>query len=157
MRTLARTIRRAFPLVALFACAACAPHVDVSRQASELLAVDREWSQGAARGQPADSLIAYWTDDARVSMAGQPLYTGKAAIGEMVRQSVAVPGFKLTWIPDSAVVAASGDLGYTFGTNSVTFPDSAGKLTTAAGRYITVWRKNAQGRWQCVMDYSTPA
>ena len=143
-------------LVSLAAMGACQPHVDVGREAASLLAVDRSWAQLAASGGNLDSVVAFWTDDARVAMAGQSVVHGKAALREMVKGSLAIPGFKISWTPDSAVVSASGDLGYTYGTNSVTAPDEKGKLATVVGRYITVWRKNPQGRWQCVMDYSTP-
>lgn len=72
------------------------------------------------------------------------------------------------WAPDSAVVALAGDLAYTFGTNQFTAPDPTGRLVTTApdptgtlvttnGRYITVWRKEPDGRWRCVMDYANPA
>jgi ketosteroid isomerase-like protein len=134
----------------------CAQHVDVAHEAAALLAADQAWAHSTETGQPADSIISGWTDDARIAMAGQPIVHGKPAIRQMVHQMMAIPGFHLTWKPDSAVVAASGDLGYTFGTNAVTIPDSTGKASTETGRYITVWRKNASGRWQCVMDYTTP-
>jgi ketosteroid isomerase-like protein len=147
----------ALACVSLLGVAACQPKVDVNREAYALLAVDREWSTKAATSTNIDSVLDFWTDDARVAMAGQPTVQGKAALREMVKGSLAIPGFKISWTPDSAAVSASGDLGYTYGTNSVTAPDAKGKLTTESGRYITVWRKNAQGRWQCVMDYSTPA
>jgi ketosteroid isomerase-like protein len=71
----------------------------------------------------------------------------------MVKGMMKIPGFKISWTPDSAVVAQSGDLGYTFGSNSTTEPDAKGKLVTEVGRYITVWRKGPDGRWRCVMDY----
>ena len=143
-------------LLSLAVMGACQSHVDVDREGASLLAVDRSWAQQAAAGGNVDSLVAFWTDDARVAMAGQSVVHGKAALREMVKGSQAIPGFKISWTPDSAVVSSSGDLGYTYGTNSVTAPDEKGKLTTEVGRYITVWRKNPQGRWLCVMDYSTP-
>jgi ketosteroid isomerase-like protein len=144
----------AFGGVVFVLAGACRPPADVSRETESLLAADRAWSEAAAAGKNADSIVGFWTDDARVAMAGQPLTQGKAAIRQMVDATMAVPGFHISWTPESAVVAASGDLGYTFGTNTVTAPDATGKLTTVAGRYITVWRKGADGRWRCVMDYS---
>jgi ketosteroid isomerase-like protein len=142
--------------VALLLCGGCRSRVDVVREADALLATDRAWARGSVAGGDADSLVAFWTDDARVAMAGQPLVHGKVAIREMVKGSMAIPGFRISWTPDSAVVSESGDLGFTFGTNAVTAPDAAGKLSTVAGRYLTVWRKGADGRWRCVMDYSNP-
>jgi ketosteroid isomerase-like protein len=135
---------------------ACQPTVDTARQAQQLLDTDRAWAEVAGAGTNLDSIVSFWTDDARVVTADQPTYQGKAAIREMVAASMAIPGFQVTWTPDSAVVSASGALGYTFGTNAFTVPDSAGNPTTMRGRYLTVWRKDADGRWRCVMDFGTP-
>jgi ketosteroid isomerase-like protein len=74
----------------------------------------------------------------------------------MVISSFAAPGFHITWTPESAVVSKSGDLGYTTGTNEMSVPDPAGKVTKIVGRYLTVWRRESDGRWRCVEDYSTP-
>jgi ketosteroid isomerase-like protein len=74
----------------------------------------------------------------------------------MVEGSMKTPGFHVTWRPDSGVVSRSGDLGYTYGVNEFTAPDSTGKPVTTRGRYLTVWRKSSDGRWQCVEDYSSP-
>ena len=59
----------------------------------------------------------------------------------------------LVWEPEFAEVSSSGDLGYTTGTNSFTFPDAQGRLTTSNGRYVTVWRNEPGGRWRCVVDF----
>jgi ketosteroid isomerase-like protein len=31
-------------------------------------------------------------------------------------------------------------------------PDSAGKPQTEDGRYVTVWRRESDGEWRCVID-----
>ena len=120
-----------------------------------LLATDREWAK-VAGGKNADSVLAYWTEDARVVMPGAPILAGKPAIRGMVEGSMKTPGFHITWTPDSGVVSRSGDLGYTYGTNEFTAPDSTGKLVTTRGRYLTVWRKDSDGRWRCVEDIASP-
>ncbi len=136
----------------LLAGGGCQPRVDVKAAAEALLERDRAWAQAAQSGASVDSIVEYWTSDARVILPGQPILVGKDAIRQMVSASVAVPGFHISWVPDSAVVSASGDFGYTYGANTVTVPDSAGNPATEAGRYITVWRKDADGQWRCVFD-----
>jgi ketosteroid isomerase-like protein len=128
-----------------------------AHEIAQLLAADREWAKLAATSKSPDSVIGYWTDDARVVLPGQPVLSGKAAIREMVAGTMKTSGFHVSWVPDSAVVSRSGDLGYTYGTNEFTAPDSAGRPVTTRGRYLTVWRKDADGRWRCVQDYSNPA
>ncbi len=130
--------------------------VDVARERENLLAADRAWAQVASAGQNADSILAYWTDDARVVAPGQPTLDGKPAIRQMVTRSLAMPGFHVTWTPHGAWVSRSGDLGYTVGNNEFTVPDSTGTLSKLPGRYLTVWRKEPDGRWRCVADYTAP-
>lgn len=138
-------------------CRASAGSVSGNGETARLLATDREWGSLSGVSKSADSISAYWTDDARVVLPGQPVVSGKAAIREMVAGMVKIPGFHITWSPDSAVVSSSGDLGYTYGANEFTAPDSSGKLVTTHGRYLTVWHRDADGHWRCVQDYSTPA
>jgi ketosteroid isomerase-like protein len=137
--------------------AGCQTRGTGSNDTEALLNTDRAWAQVAAAGKNADSVVAFWSDDARVAMAGAPVVQGKAALKEMVTSSMAAPGFHIAWTPENAVIAASGDLGYTTGTNEMSVPDSSGKITKMTGRYLTVWRKDRDGRWRCVEDYSSPA
>ena len=130
----------------------CQPRVDVAAAARDLLATDRAWATLVAADGPVDSVLAYWTSDARVILTGQPVLVGTAAIREMVAGTRNIPGFHVAWTPDSAVVSPSGDFGYTYGTNRITAPDSMGTLHTAVGRYITVWRKEPDGRWRCTVE-----
>jgi len=141
----------------LFMITGCqSSHVNVSRETENLLATDRAWAQVCAAGQNADSILSYWTDDARVVMPGQPVLEGKSAIRQMVASSLAMHGFRITWTTQAAVVARSGDLGYTTGNSEMTVPDSTGTLSKLFSRCITVWRKEPDGRWRCMADYCTP-
>ncbi|TWI88842.1 hypothetical protein LX66_2929 [Chitinophaga japonensis] len=56
-------------------------------------------------------------------------------------------GVTLTWEPSFAAVAASADLGYTYGT--YTF---AARDTTIRGTYVTIWKKDGAGNWRFVLD-----
>lgn len=138
----------------LLVLADCRPAVDVDAATRDLLATDRAWGALADANGPVDSIVSYWTSDARVMVAGQPVLVGTEAIRQMVAGTRAIPGFHISWTPDSAVVSSSGDFGYTYGTNRITAPDSTGALHTVEGRYITVWRKEADGRWRCSADIS---
>jgi ketosteroid isomerase-like protein len=132
----------------------CQSKVDVVATTRDLLRTDRAWATLAAANGPVDSVVAYWTSDARVIIPGQPVLVGIDAIRQMVAATRAIPGFHISWTPDSAVVSPSGDFGYTYGTNRITAPDSTGTLHTAEGRYVTVWRKESDGLWRCSVDIS---
>lgn len=132
----------------------CQSRVDVAAATRDLLATDQAWAALAAANGPLDSIVAYWTPDARVVLPGQPIVVGTDAIRQMVAAMQATPGFHISWTPDSAIVSSSGDFGYTYGANRITFPDSSGTLRTSEGRYITVWRKEPNGSWRCTFDIS---
>jgi len=134
--------------------AGCQRAVDADAAMRDLLSTDRAWAAVAAANGPVDSVVAYWTSDARVMLAGQPVIVGTDAIRQMVAGTRTVPGFQISWSPDSAAVSPHGDFGYTYGTNRITAPDSTGALHTAEGRYITVWRKEPDGKWRCSADIS---
>lgn len=154
---MSRRLRFALGAVPCFILGCASSTNTGTRDAQQLLATDREWARLAAENRNADSIASYWTDDARVVLPGEPVLAGKAAIRAMVAGTMKIPGFRVTWTPDSAAVARSGDLGYTYGANEFTVPDSTGRLVTTRGRYLTVWRRGADGRWRCVQDYSNPA
>lgn len=151
-------LRRAAPAAAvLFLVMGCqTSRVDVAKETENLLATDRAWSQAASAGQNPDSVASYWTEDAYVTMPGGAPIQGKPALLQMVKSSFATPGFHITWTTDTAVVARSGELGYVRGTGEFTIPDSKGVVTKIPVKELTVWRKEADGRWRCAEDYSTP-
>jgi ketosteroid isomerase-like protein len=64
--------------------------------------------------------------------------------------------FVLTWAPLFADVASSLDLGYTYGTYVLTFKDETGNSQTRKGTYITIWKKQADGKWKFVLDTGNP-
>ena len=117
-----------------------------------LLKIDTEWAE-AAGTTDGERIVSFWTDDAVIYPPREIPVSGKTAIRKYVSESLKIPGFAIRWKPIAAVVSASGDLGYTTGTNSFTFPDAQGRLITSNGRYVTVWRKEPGGRWRCVVDF----
>jgi len=147
-----RDITTSLPVLTLLALTACAPQVDLEAAREELLNTDREWSSVASAGGDADAIVAYWTDDARVYPPGQPVVTGKAALREFVGSMAEIPGFSVGWEPADAKVGPSGQMGYTWGTIEFSHNDADGNLVTESGRYVTVWRKEADGAWRCSMD-----
>lgn len=126
--------------------------LDTERERELLLGVDREWAATAAKGQDVEQIISFWSDNATVLPPGAPPIKGKAAIRAYVKESLAIPGFRIHWSPDFAEVSEDGTMGYTTGENQVTVPGPDGKLTTIIGRYTAVWRRDSAGDWKCVFD-----
>jgi uncharacterized protein (TIGR02246 family) len=152
-----RCLKGVWPaLVCLLAQPASAQHSGQANAREELMKVDREWAQAAAT-RDLERIVSYWTDDAVIYTPGEAAVAGKEAIRKYVGASLALPGFAISWTPTGAEVSKSGDLGYTIGTNAITLPVARGGRTTVEGRYVTVWRKEQDGRWRCVIDTWNPA
>jgi len=65
-------------------------------------------------------------------------------------------GVCLRWAPRTAEVSADGALGFTRGEWQMTRPGEGGDLLTRTGWYVTIWRKNEEGRWQAAVDIGNP-
>jgi ketosteroid isomerase-like protein len=62
------------------------------------------------------------------------------------------PNFSVTFIPTRVEVSKSGDLGFTQGPYKMSFSDQRGNKFEDEGKYLTVWRKLADGTWKAVED-----
>jgi ketosteroid isomerase-like protein len=60
--------------------------------------------------------------------------------------------FSLIWKPVFEKIAASGDLGYTYGYYKRTLK-STGEVSQ--GTYVTIWEKQKNGNWKFVLDTGT--
>jgi ketosteroid isomerase-like protein len=124
--------------------------MDLDTEKEELLRRDREWSKVASEGSDVELILSYWTDDTIVLPPGLPAIIGKAALRRYVEDSLQIPGFKISWTSTDATVSA--DLAYVFSRNVVTFNGPDGKLVTTEGRAVTIWRREPDRKWRCVVD-----
>jgi len=130
----------------------CSPRIDIDAETAALRQTHQEWAATAIAGTDVDQIVQFWSDDASVYPPGAPIVKGKAAIREFVAGGFNTPGFSVSWEPDEVVVAEDGRSGYTTGLNQFTAPDADGNLVTTVGRYVTIWRKEGDGSWKCVVD-----
>lgn len=141
-------------LAALFLSAACQPQpAPDTRVADEttLRNLDDAWSK-AAGAKDIDKTVSYYSDDALVMPSNSPVLQGKAAARAMWQGMFSMPGFGGGWKATKVDVARSGDLGYTSGTYEINETDASGKPKTDKGKYLAVWKKQADGSWKCVAD-----
>ncbi|MGO9323744.1 MAG: YybH family protein [Terracidiphilus sp.] len=75
---------------------------------------------------------------------------GKVAIAKSANWSP--KDYQLTWTPTDAMMGPSGDMGYTWGHFEGRSKDKNGNPVLTSGRYITMWRKEADGSWKVVLD-----
>jgi ketosteroid isomerase-like protein len=95
-----------------------------------------------------DGFMSYFAEDASEVENGGEIVIGKANI----RKSLEPWDVNLTWTPVKAEMAASGDLGYTFGNYVLKANDKDGHPVVHYGKYATVWKKQKDGSWKVVMD-----
>jgi len=96
------------------------------------------------------AFTTYAADDA-VLNRGDKLIKGKKAIEEYYAKQK-LDNVTLEWEPEFIKVAASGDLGYTYGPYMFTSVDSSGKETKSEGIFHTVWKRQGDGEWRFVWD-----
>jgi len=58
---------------------------------------------------------------------------------------------QLSWAPEFADIAAAGDLGYTTGPWELR-PATGQTGAPAFGHFVTLWRKQADGKWKAALD-----
>lgn len=129
--------------------------IDKKGEGEKVMQLSREWAQVAST-RDVEKTVSFWADDAFLMSAGQSPLNGKKAIQQMVKESFKIPGFRISWQPQSVEVSESGDMAYLIENSQVSFTDSTGKPMTVNNKVVTVWRKQADGTWKDVVDISTP-
>lgn len=113
--------------------------------------LDEEWSK-AAGSRDVEKTISYYTDDAVVMPPNIPTLTGKEPIRSLWKSMLDSPSFSGGWKATKVEVARSGDLAYVSGAYEFNEKDDGGKPMTDKGKFLEVWKKQADGNWKCVAD-----
>jgi uncharacterized protein (TIGR02246 family) len=135
-----------------FACAApWAPPPDPS----ELVEADRLFYE-ETRARGAEGWAAWFAEQGR--MYREVGYVdGRDAIREAMEPAFADSSRELRWAADTAVVAASGELGYTLGHWELVLKTAAGDSIAGRGNYVTIWQRQSDGTWKVAADIGNQA
>jgi ketosteroid isomerase-like protein len=93
---------------------------------------------------------AWFAEDGVTLGNGEAPVVGKVAIAKSANWSP--KDYQLTWTPTDAVMGPSGDMGYTWGHFEGHSKDANGNPVVTTGRYMTIWRKQADGSWRVMLD-----
>ena len=128
-----------------------------SRAADEaaIRAASTTWSQ-AAQAKDADKAVSMYADDAIGFSDRGPMLKGKESIREEWKTMMALPGPGLSFAPTAVEVARSGDMAYEYGLYDFITTDKKGKTNDEKGKYVTVWKKQADGSWKVAIDIDNP-
>jgi ketosteroid isomerase-like protein len=118
---------------------------DVMRMESEFRKIASE------RGLP-EAYRTFLADQCRIHSNGRFPMTGKGAISEVFGSANPVA---TEWEALDGGVAASGDLGYTYGKYATKLVSAAGEKIVK-GYFMRVWRHDARGAWKLTFDVTKP-
>jgi ketosteroid isomerase-like protein len=93
---------------------------------------------------------AYYADDATLLMSNAPAIHGLSDIKSALQGVMQDPHFALSFQGDKAEV--SGSLAYTQGHYTMSMSDQKGNAVEDKGKYLTVWKKQADGSWKAIED-----
>jgi uncharacterized protein (TIGR02246 family) len=149
-----RTALLAVLIPSAFVATSCSPSAtDDSRVADEsaIRALDEQWSATAARND-LDGTVAFYADDAVLLPANAPIATDRKSIRDSWAGLLG-PNSAVSWKVSKVEVAKSGELGYLYGTYSLSIQDpKGGPPVRDTGKLVEIWKKQADGKWKCIVD-----
>ncbi|HSI90703.1 MAG TPA: DUF4440 domain-containing protein [Adhaeribacter sp.] len=116
-----------------------------------VLQADRAFSKMSEDKGMNTAFIAYAAQNAVLLRPNSQPISGRDNI-RMYMERTTDADTRLTWSPETAVIAASGELAYTYGTYLRESRDIDGKVVTSGGTYVSVWQKDERGFWKFVLQ-----
>lgn len=111
---------------------------------SELLTVEKNFSQMSLERGMKKAFLHYMAKDGVILRSNENPITEADAIEYLTQ--VDDTGFKITWNPQRAQIAASGDLGFTYGVFDIEVENQ-----TIRGTYVNIWKKQ-NGEWKFALN-----
>jgi ketosteroid isomerase-like protein len=118
------------------------PKADIT----ELQIVDSEFSDYSKQHGMRRAFLEYIDDDG-VMMKDQSLPIKGARAIDLI-SSMNDSTVTMTWEPEGGDIAASGELGYTYGIYEMRDREN----NVQRGTYVTIWKKQKDGKWKFVLD-----
>ncbi len=120
--------------------------------AQDVKAGNQDWIEGLKVGD-ADRIAASYSSDSVFVNAAGDCVRGPAAIAALYREVMAKFGRATEAFVRSDALRADHDLAFESGFAEARFANGA----VRRGRYSTVWKLQADGRWKIVRNMSLPA
>jgi len=127
-------------------------HKEAGAARSELMALEGEFLTAATQHGYRDGYLGYLADYARIHRKGVFPITRKGAAGDYFgKQNLTLTA----WEAIDGGVAASGELGYTYGRYEIQ-DNTASPAAVEKGYYTRVWKRDPAGMWKIVADVTSP-
>jgi uncharacterized protein (TIGR02246 family) len=143
-------------ILMLTGCQQPAPQAPDTRAADEtaIRTAEAEMAKAVVALDPAKS-ASFYTDDVVGMAVDAPVVQGRENMQKYFERMMKDKP-ELSWKPVKVEVARSGDLAYSWGTGKVSVKDKRGKVAETGSKYVSVWRKQADGGWKMVVDTMIP-
>jgi ketosteroid isomerase-like protein len=135
-------------LLALAACQPAAPAGLTDADKAAIDSVDHQFTKLALAGDFAGLVKAYYTADAILLPPNMPAASGHAAIEAVFKTFPPITAFEL----NTDEVEGHGDLAYLRGHYRMTFSPPGMAAMPDSGKYLEIWRKQADGSWKATRD-----
>ena len=130
--------------------------VDPTAIEASIRGLDKDWNAAIA-AKDVDKSTAVYADGGQMLQPGAPPAVGKEALRKSWDGLLRSPNFvSLTFGPTTVRVAQAGDLAYEVGTYQMEMKDPQGKPNVEKGKYVTIWKKQADGAWKVEVDTDNP-
>ncbi len=113
----------------------------------------------AVQAKDLDGFISNYAPDASYFPLNSPIVTGLDSIRKLWAQNLASIDLA-SWKTDRVEVSRAGDIAYSFGTNECTYTNTTGKVITIHGKFLSIWKKQPDGKWKVIADmnqFDSPA
>lgn len=142
-----------FPVyLLLISCSSPSNNGSTEQWKNEIFEAEQSFANMAREEGISKAFLTYAAEDA-VLMRSDSLVIGKTDIRAYFEDhGSGTSNVSLTWKPDFVDVAASGDLGYTYGYYTLSYSDESGATMEKTGVFHTVWRRQSDGAWRFVWD-----
>jgi len=133
--------------------AACSPSPRPDSQEAIVQAIseiEAAWVKDIAT-RDVEKWVSYYAEDGTILLPNAPPVTGRDNIRASLKSRVSDPNFSLTFRPSK--IEGSGNIAYVQGAYAATRTDPRTmEAVSDQGKYVTVYRKEADGRWKAVQD-----
>lgn len=123
--------------------------VNGEKAAAELLQADRDFAAASRATNAAEAFNQFLATDAIGLPSGNFPAFGRDSIYASMKENA--DSYVLDWQPQHAEVANSGELGWTWGTYTLTTKTADGEPQINYGKYLNIWKK-IDGNWRVAVD-----
>ena len=113
----------------------------------EMMDTDREFSLVSEKKGLRNAYSEFIDSNGVLLRPGYKPMEGADALDYIIQSNDS--SFIMTWDPKEAELSSSGDIGYTYGVYSLM---QKGIDTVTYGSYVTIWKRQPDGKWKFVLQ-----